>query len=227
MMSMTKAFIFDMDGVIIASEESWHQYLDGIWSELIGAETAAVFRFPVGMTPNSIYSEAIKHGSKCTEETFYKKFDEIAEKVYKESPFTGGIDELGNFLLSREYKIGLVSSSPKAWIDTVLERLTFGNKISAIVSLNDRPELKPKPHPGGYFETIDQLGATSETTIILEDSNSGIQAAKAAGAFTIGLTAHLLPAYTQHGADIYANNVEDIKQIVLDFDDRLLKGAVS
>jgi beta-phosphoglucomutase-like phosphatase (HAD superfamily) len=224
---MTKAFIFDMDGVIIASEGAWHQYLDNIWAELVGAETAAVFRFPVGMTPSSIYSEAVKHGSTCTEETFNKKFDEIAEKVYKESPFTGGIDDLGNFLLSREYKIGLVSSSPKAWIDVVLERLSFGDQIAAITSLNDRPELKPKPHPGGYFETMNQLGASSDTTIILEDSNSGIQAAKASGAFTIGLTAHLLPSYTQHGADIYANNVEDIKKIVADFDDRLLKNAAS
>jgi beta-phosphoglucomutase-like phosphatase (HAD superfamily) len=147
--------------------------------------------------------------------------------VYRESPFTGGIDDLGTFLISREYKIGLVSSSPRAWINTVLERLSFRDHISSIVSINDRPELKPKPHPGSYFETINELGAKSETTIILEDSNSGIQAAKAAGAFTIGMTAHLLPTYTQHGADIYANNVEDIKRIVADFDDRLQKDAVS
>jgi HAD superfamily hydrolase (TIGR01509 family) len=222
---MIKAFIFDMDGVIIASEESWHRYLDNVWAELVGKETANVFRFPVGMTPTSIYSEAVKHGSKVSEEQFYKQFNEIAEKVYQESPFTGGIEDLGNFLISRQYKIGLVSSSPRAWINTVLERLSFKDHITAIVSINDRPELKPKPHPGSYFETISELGAKSETTIILEDSNSGIQAAKAAGAFTIGMTAHLLPTYTQHGADIYANNVEDIKKIVVDFDDRLQKGS--
>lgn len=224
---MTKAFIFDMDGVIINSEESWHHYLDNVWTELIGPETASVFRFPVGMTPTSIYNEAVKHGSKVSEEQFYKQFNEIAEKVYRDSPFTGGIDELGNFLVSREYKIGLVSSSPKAWIDKVLERLSFKEHISSIVSINDRPELKPKPHPGSYIETIDQLGASSDTTIILEDSNSGIQAAKAAGAFTIGLTAHLLPTYTQHGADIYAHTVDDVKKIVAEFDDRLVKSASS
>lgn len=224
---MIKAFIFDMDGVIINSEEAWHRYLDNVWNELIGPETASVFRFPVGMTPSSIYSEAVKHGSKVSEEQFYKQFNEIAEKVYKESPFTGGIDELGNFLVDREYKIGLVSSSPKAWIDKVLERLTFRDHIASIVSINDKPELKPKPHPGSYIESIDQLGANSDTTIILEDSNSGIQAAKAAGAFTIGLTAHLLPAYTQHGADIYAHTVDDVKKIVNDFDDKLIKDASS
>lgn len=223
---MVKAFIFDMDGVIIASEEGWHQYLDNVWAELIGTDTANVFRFPVGMTPTSIYNEAVKHGSKVSEEQFYKQFNEIADKVYHESPFTGGIDDLGNFLISRDYKIGLVSSSPRAWIDKVLERLTFRDHISSIVSINDRPELKPKPHPGSYFVTINELGAKSETTIILEDSNSGIQAAKAAGAFTVGFTTHLLPTYTQHGADIYANNVDDVKRIVTDFDDRLQKGSV-
>lgn len=224
---MTKAFIFDMDGVIINSEESWHRYLDNVWNELIGPETASVFRFPVGMTPASIYNEAVKHGSKVTEEQFYKQFNEIADKVYRESPFTGGIDELGNFLVSLDYKIGLVSSSPKAWIDKVLERLSFRDHITAVVSINDKPELKPKPHPGSYIEVIDQLGASSDTTIILEDSNSGIQAAKAAGAYTIGLTAHLLPAYTQHGADVYAHTVDDVKRIVTEFDERISKNAPS
>jgi beta-phosphoglucomutase-like phosphatase (HAD superfamily) len=48
---MNKAFIFDMDGVIIASEKPWHDYLDEIWPDLLGKDVASVFPVPVGMTP--------------------------------------------------------------------------------------------------------------------------------------------------------------------------------
>lgn len=220
---MIKAFIFDMDGVMVASEHLWHKYLDEVWPELVGPEVAAVCRVPVGQTPISIHEEAVKHGSTVSQEVFLKKFDEIAKRVYEESPFTAGIEELGTFLLQKDYKIGIVSSSPKAWIDMVINKLSFHDRIAAITSINDRPELKPKPHPGSYIDIIDGLGASSNSTIILEDSNSGIQAAKAAGVYTIGYTAHLLPEYNQHGADVYANTSEEIIKIVEEFDRNLIQ----
>lgn len=218
---MTKAFIFNMNGVVIASENTWRKYLNEIWQELVGKEIASVFRFPVGMSPESVYAEAIKHGSKAPREVFIQKFNEIAKKVYEESPITTGIDELGNFLSAKDYKLGLVSSSPKAWIDTVVKRLSFSDKITCVISINDIPDLRPKPHPGCYILAIDNLNAKSGTSIVLEDSNSGIQSAKAAGVFTIGLTTNLLPDYTQHGADAYANSAYEIIKIIEDFDNKL------
>lgn len=219
---MTKAFIFNMNGVIIASEKTWRKYLNEIWQELVGYEIASVFRFPVGMSPESVYSEAVKHGSKAPRDVFIQKFNEIATKVYRESPITNGMDELGNFLAAKNYNMAVVSSSPKTWIDTVVNRLTFCNKISCIISINDMQELRPKPHPGCYILAIDRLKAKSGTSIILEDSNSGIQSAKGAGAFTIGLTTNLLPDYTQHGADAYANTAYEIIKIIEEFDKKLL-----
>lgn len=218
---MNKGFIFDMDGVLVASIEYWHKYIESEWPALVGSEIAAVCRVPVGQTPMTVYAEAVKHGSKVSKEIFMQKFNEIAEKVYQEAPFTAGIDDLGAYLLSRQYTIGLISSSPKAWMDRVLGRLSFGDKMKAVVSINDSPNLLPKPHPSSYIEIMGMLGVTSDNTIILEDSNSGIQAAKSAGVFTIGLTTNLLPEYTQHGADTYANSVEEIFQIVELFDKRL------
>ncbi len=211
---MNKAFIFDMDGVIIADESKKKEALNEVWPTLVGEKVASVFRIPVGQTPLSIYSEAVKHGATISEEQFMEEFQKVALRIYNESPITTDMDKLGEYLLANGYKIGVVSSAKKEWMEIVFKRLAFGDKINAIVSINDHTELKPKPHPGGYIEAIEELGATSDTTIILEDSNSGIQAAKGAGAYTIGLTANLLPEYTQHGADIYANNVDDIIAIV-------------
>lgn len=210
-----------MDGVLVASIEYWHKYIQSEWPELVGHEVAAVCRVPVGQTPVSVYAEAVKHGSQVSKETFMQKFNEIASKVYLEAPFTSGVEDLGEYLLSKQFTLGLISSSPKAWMNTVLHRLSFGDKISAVVSINDSPDLLPKPHPSSYMEIMGMMGVISDNTIILEDSNSGIQAAKSAGVFTIGLTTNLLPEYTQHGADTYANSVEEIIQIVELFDKKL------
>lgn len=218
---MSKGFIFDMDGVLIASIEYWHKYIESVWPDLVGSEVAAVCRVPVGQTPVSVYTEAVKHGSKVSKDVFLQKFNEIATKVYQEAPFTAGIEDLEEYLLSKQYKLGLISSSPKAWMDSVVQRLSFAEKINAIVSINDSSTLLPKPHPSGYLEIMNMLELTSDNTIVLEDSNSGIQAAKSAGVFTIGLTTNLLPEYTQHGADTYANSVEEIIQIVEFFDKKL------
>src|SRR3989344_4615483 len=142
---MKKAFIFDMDGVIIANEVLWHKYLDEIWPELIGPDIAALFHVPVGMTPLGIFNEAVKHGSKVTREAFLQKFDEIAERVLTESIITENTDKLGEYLWTHNYHIGLVSSSRIPWIQTVLDRLSFSDKIEYVLSINDREDLKPKP----------------------------------------------------------------------------------
>jgi len=224
---LTKAFIFNMNGVIIDSEKTWRKHLNEIWGELVGEQTANVFRFPVGMSPESVYTEVVKHGSNPPKEKFIQKFNEIAGIVYSESPLTLGINDLGNYLVAKNYKLGLVSSSPAGWIQTVVERLSFGPKITCIVSINDHPELLPKPHPGSYFTVMNTLGAHSGRSIALEDSNSGIQAAKGAGVYTIGFTEHLLPDYMQHGADVYVNNVADTIKIIEEFDAKLRKTALA
>jgi phosphoglycolate phosphatase-like HAD superfamily hydrolase len=100
------------------------------------------------------------------------------------------------------------------WIETVLKRLSFSHDINYVISINDRTDLKPKPDPSSYKEAIKHLNA--DFTFILEDSNAGIAAAKAASAYTIGLTVNLLPGYKQQGADIYANNMNEVVKILED-----------
>lgn len=58
------------------------------------------------------------------------------------------------------------------------------------------------------------LEASPESTVILEDSNSGIKSAKASGAYTIGLKQNLVNGYIQEGADAYAETMADVIDIV-------------
>ncbi|HSW88764.1 MAG TPA: HAD family hydrolase, partial [Candidatus Saccharimonadales bacterium] len=81
-------------------------------------------------------------------------------------------------------------------------------------SLDKRSDLPHKPAPDGYLEAIRMLGSTPQSTIILEDSNAGIASAKAAGAFVIGLRENLVEGQSQNGADIYADNINEVISII-------------
>ena len=89
-----------------------------------------------------------------------------------------------------------------------------------ILSIRERPELKPKPSPEGFLEALRILDASAEKSIVLEDSNPGIAAAKAAGCFAIGFRGYLIPGYEQQGADAYADTMDDVVKIVEQFTQR-------
>jgi beta-phosphoglucomutase-like phosphatase (HAD superfamily) len=61
---------------------------------------------------------------------------------------------------------------------------------------------------------MELIGTTPENTIILEDSNTGIEAGQTSGALTIGLRQNLPEGYVQKGADLYAENLESLKKIL-------------
>ncbi|HEX9804082.1 MAG TPA: HAD family phosphatase, partial [Candidatus Dojkabacteria bacterium] len=142
------------------------------------------------------------------------KYDAAAHRVYPKAEMTEGIDEFGEFLIEKGFLLGLVSSSRKNWIDLVIPRLSFGEKFETIISVNDDPDLQSKPAPDGYKKAMELIGTTPENTIILEDSNTGIEAGQTSGALTIGLRQNLPEGYVQKGADLYAENLESLKKIL-------------
>lgn len=211
---MKKAFIFDMDGVIVDSENAWIPYEEKFLKNLVGEKIYTKIGDTVGMGVRMIYQRATECGLNLDRETFYKKYDEQAEIIYKKAKITNNINTLVNFLISKNIKLGLVSSSRKTWVDMVLPQLSFKDKFEIIISLCDREDLQSKPYPDGYLEAMKKLNVKPEETIILEDSNTGIQSAKASGAYVISFSENLVPGYKQIKADAHAKNMMEVISIV-------------
>lgn len=211
---MNKAFIFDMDGVIVDSEKAWEKYESNFLKKLVGKELSKKIGDTVGMSVNTAYDRARAFGFLMSREEFQSKYDETAFRMYDKANISAGIDILVDFLIENNFKLGLVSSSATSWINKVLQRLSFKDKFESIISLNERFDLKPKPNPDGYIETMKNLGSGPSSTIILEDSNSGITAAKASGAFTIAFTQNLVEDYKQIEASSKANTMEEVIGII-------------
>lgn len=212
---MSRAFIFDMDGVITDTERMWRKICgSNPLVGLFGEEIARKIGDLAGMSVNTVYEKAIAHGASMDYGEYLKRYDEKAALVYSEVSITEGIEELVEKLISWKFELGLVSSARGKWIDYVLSRLSFRDKFRYVVSINDRPDLKPKPDPAGYLEALKQLKADPKLSIVLEDSNSGIQAAKAAGVHVVAFRGNLVEGYQQRGADAYADTMKDVIKLV-------------
>lgn len=214
---MMQAFLFDLDGVIIDDESTWEKAKEKMYVELFGKEIVAKMGSTIGLNINAIYELASKYGSTTPKERVVNAFYHYGDEIYQTAPITDGLEELVQIIKQNDFLIGIVSASPKRWIDIVIDRLSFKNDISLVFSIYDRSDLRHKPEPDGYLEAMKQIGSTSETTIALEDSNAGIASAKAAGIYTIGLKQNLVAGYEQNGADIYAENISDVINIVKNF----------
>lgn len=211
---MNKLFLFDMDGVLIDTERVWHSRGNEFMLGMFGADITAKIGSPLGLTAKAIFERGQAHGFTKSYEYFKDALDAAAESVYRVAPITPGVEALAQFLIDEGFKIGLVSSSGPKWIGWVLPRLSFAKNIEHIISLNERTDLRPKPHPDGYLEAIKVLQGSPATTIILEDSNTGITAGKASGAFTVAFRQNLVDGYKQIDADAKAETMHDVISIV-------------
>lgn len=212
---MNKAFIFDMDGVIVDSETIWLQREEKFLTELLGRKIYLKIKdVLLGSTIKAIYEKAQENGYQIDFKDFVARYDKEAMDIYKQAKINPEIDTLTELLISLKFKIGLVTSSRKSWIDQVLPKLKNFQAFECIISIGERKDLRSKPAPDGYLEAIKTLRSVPEKTIILEDSNKGIASAKASGAITICLKEYLPAGYIPTGADIYFEKLSDLIKIL-------------
>lgn len=206
---MNKAFLFDMDGVLVDSEPIWEKYERKFLPELMGKEIYGRIKNQIlGNSISTIYEKARQLGFSMKKNAFLQIYFQYAKIVYQEAILTPNIEMLIEKLTINDWKIGLVSVSRKESIDIVLKKLK-NNPFRFVLSLDSRG-IKPKPSPDGYSVAMNELGVTNKNTYIIEDSQRGVDAAKASGAYTICLVENLPENYLPAGADMYVKTAKEL-----------------
>jgi sugar-phosphatase len=89
---------------------------------------------------------------------------------------------------SRSLKLAVVSSSPKPVIDTFLARLGIDDCIAPSARIGGDEVARSKPDPEGFLKGAHALGAEPSASLVFEDSNAGLLAARAAGMRSMFIT---------------------------------------
>jgi HAD superfamily hydrolase (TIGR01509 family) len=174
------AVIFDLDGVILETEEIWDEVRGRYVLEHGGRYDAAAQRAMMGMSSpewSRFLSEEL--GVPGSPEEISADIVRLLEARYRERlPLVPGAPEAIRRLAAR-WPLGLASSSNRPLIDAALELSGLAPFFRATVSSEEVAHGKPAPDV--YLEAARRLGVDPAACAAVEDSHNGIRSAKAAG----------------------------------------------
>jgi HAD superfamily hydrolase (TIGR01509 family) len=175
-----EAVVFDLDGVLVDSEEIWDRAREQLARERGGRWHDQAQRDMMGMSSTewSRYMHDVIGLEEPPEEINREVVRRLTELYRQELPVIPGAQEAVERVASR-WPLGLASSSNRELIDLVLELLGVRQLFEATVSSEE--VARGKPAPDVYLEAARRLGVDPAHTAAVEDSRNGILAAKAAG----------------------------------------------
>jgi HAD superfamily hydrolase (TIGR01509 family) len=175
-----EAVVFDMDGVLIASEEVWDEVREAYVRERGGRYDAEVQRAMMGMS--SVEWSRYLHDAAGVPDEPEAISSEVVRRMlaaYRDHLplIPGAVDAVER--LAGHFKLGLASSSNRPLIDAVLDVAGLSQYFDATVSSEEVP--RGKPAPDVYLEAARRLDVAPDPSVAIEDSHGGIRSAKAAG----------------------------------------------
>jgi HAD superfamily hydrolase (TIGR01509 family) len=174
-----EAVVFDLDGVVIQTEEVWDEVREAYVRERGGSYDADAQRAMMGMS--SLEWSRFIHDELGVPEAPEEISAEIVRRMearYRERlPLIDGAVEAVERLAAR-WPLAVASSSNRPLIDAVLELSGLARSFRATVSSEEVPHGKPAPDV--YLDAARRLGVAAERCSAVEDSHNGIRAAKAA-----------------------------------------------
>lgn len=169
--------LFDCDGVLVdsepISESAWRETLKelgadlGEFSQWVGKTDQAIavrFSSELGVSPSRLVDRAAR--------SFLDRLSAEPVPVYE--------DALAGLAWAEEARMGVavVSNSERWRMDALLEAAGIAGRFGVRVSSDDVP--RPKPDPDMYLRAAEQLGVPDSRCLAIEDSPTGVAAARAA-----------------------------------------------
>ena len=177
---MIVAVVFDLDGVIVDSEQVWDEVREDYVRESGGTYTDQSARDMMGMSSpewSSYMAEALRVPG--TPEEINAAIVERMLARYGESPplLPGAVEAVRR--IGAWVPLAIASSSNRQLIDVVLRVSGLAADFGVTVSSEEVP--RGKPSPDVYLEAARRLGVDPARCGAVEDSHNGIRSAKAAG----------------------------------------------
>jgi len=173
------AILFDMDGVLVDSLDSWllalnaalkafdhkeitrQEFIERYWGhDLYDNLKRMGLENEIGTFCNSTYSEHLD-----------------AIRIYSDTRTT-----LEKF---KRYKKGVITNTPKDCTHQILKKFDIERYFDVVITSDE--VLKAKPSPDIVFKACNTLGVEPESVVLVGDTDSDVKAGKSAGCTVVGI----------------------------------------
>ncbi len=218
------AIIFDLDGTLIDTEESWDIVRRGLARD-------AGLTWPDGATQAMMGMSTQEWSAYLVDAVGLPVTPDEAARLTIEAMAAhhrAGVDVLPGAVeavrrMADRYPVAIASSSPRVLIDAAVEALGIGDLLQATVSTEEVE--RGKPAPDGYLRACELLGVPPGEAVAVEDAPNGIRSALAAGMAVVAVPPHFHPPSAELLAE--ATVVESLDQLTLDVVAEALSRAAS
>jgi len=188
MAALPDAVVFDNDGLLLDTESVWTRAEEDLFERRGTAFTPADKRELVGTSAEiagGILERRLGEPGRAAELIEELNALVVAELEHGVEAMVGA-RELLERLRERGTPLGLVSNSPLRFVERSIEIVGLGHQFDVILSAHE--VAAPKPAPDPYLEACRRLGVEPGPSVVaLEDSPTGVAAARAAGLTVIGV----------------------------------------
>jgi beta-phosphoglucomutase len=208
--TLRAGLLFDLDGTLAQTEHLHHAAFAALLAEYGRSLDHATFLRHVSGRSNediTAYLFPDKDGAERDRLAQDKErwFRELATAGVAATP--GAVELLA---WAREHGIatGLVTNAPRENADLMIEVLGLSKDFDVVICATELP--RSKPHPDPYLEALRLLSLDPAQTLVIEDSATGIAAARAAGLDVIALaTAVTAASIASSGAALTVADMTD------------------
>ena len=202
--------IFDHDGVLVDSldfhSRAWVEF--GLRQNL--PIDHAFVRDTFGLTNYTIFERLF---GRTLPKDEAQALGEIKEICYRDLArgrieLMSGVQDLLATLESQEFHLAIGSSGSRPNLFLTIESCGLEGRFKSIVGLEDISNGKPDPEV--FLKAAERAGISPRRCVVFEDAIFGIEAAKAAGMYAVGVgTTTPLPIQTEAGADHVVETLKD------------------
>ncbi len=200
---MIKCLVFDFDGLILDTETSeltmWKELFEQHGCQLDENFWRTQIGLPLHKFNPTLYLEETV-GRKLDREQMKAFRSRRARELNDSKTALPGVEEYLHQAQARGIKCAVASSSDRNWVQGHLERLHLYPLFSTLVCSEDTDLHKPNPDP--YLEAVRRLECTPGEGIAFEDSPNGLNAAIAAGLFSVAVPGPLTDHFDFSKADL-------------------------
>jgi HAD superfamily hydrolase (TIGR01509 family) len=210
-----EAVVFDKDGVLADSEEinlrSAFEVFRAHGYELgPDDEPAIVGRHPVNYVPVLARRFDV---TEAEQRRIIAEQDSLYTRVWEEEGrLLDGARETLDAVRRLGLDIGLATSSSRREVDAFLDRFDLAACFDVTLSLDD--VTRPKPDPEIYVLAARRLGVTPPQMLVVEDSEHGVRAAKAAGAICVAVRTRYVRPESVGMADALLGSVGEVTALL-------------